>query len=135
MLTDNSLTVSDSYANVNVTGSVYVGGFVGYMGSGRFSNCASEGKVSATSQFMAHVGGFIGRLEGYNNVVSRCSAKCQVECAATGGNAFAGGFVGKTVGGTYGSVYSDCVYYKSVCNLDRIGNPSTGRGDGISAVK
>lgn len=130
-MTDNCLTVTQCHANVTVSGSAYVGGFVGYMGTGRIDNCLAEGSVTSAAATLAHVGGFVGRLEGYNNKIAFCISRCGVTVQTSGGEVYAGGFVGKTVGGTYGSVYSDCVYDKTVCDLDRIGNASSGRGDGI----
>lgn len=132
-MTDNCLTISQCSASVTIKGNAYVGGFVGYMGTGRIDNCLAEGSVSSDAEALAHVGGFVGRLEGYNNKISYCISMCAVTCNSAGENIFVGGFAGKTVGGTYGSIYSDCVYDKTVCDLDRIGNASSGRGDGISS--
>lgn len=129
--TDNCLEISACYADCTVTGPSYVGGFVGYMGSGRISDCYSKGSVAATNEELCHVGGFIGRLEGYNNGVTRCIAMAQVETQATGAYTLVGGFVGRTVGGNYNSaVYEDCFYDSTVNDMDRIGS---GRGDGILA--
>jgi hypothetical protein len=68
-LIDNYLTITESKAQLDVTGPNYVGGFVGYMGSGTIENAYSKGLVTATGTAIVHVGGFVGRMEGYNNKV------------------------------------------------------------------
>ena len=129
--TDNCLTVSACFADCAVTGVCYVGGFVGYMGSGKIVDCYTAGTVTATDDTLVHIGGFIGRLEGYNTSVTRCIAMAQVVCNASGEHVLIGGFVGRTVGGTYNAnIYEDCFYDKTVNNIDRVGS---GRGDGITA--
>ena len=130
--TDNCLQISACFADCEVTGSCYVGGFVGYMGSGRIRDCYTSGSVTADSDALVHLGGFIGRLEGYNNNVVRCIAMTKVNGETAGDNILVGGFVGKTVGGNYNSVvYEKCFYDNTVNSIDRIGK---GRGDGILAI-
>ena len=130
----NMLSISESFAEVDITGSSYVGGFVGYMGSGFISNSYAKGSVTATNELLVHVGGFIGRLEGYNSLISNSVSMSTVTAAATGDNIFKGAFVGKTVGGSFSTVYVGCIYDNSITSLDRIGNTTTGRGDGISGL-
>ena len=130
--TDNSLTVFECKADVEITSNAaYCGGFVGYMGTGKVQDCYVLGSVENTNKTLAHVGGFIGRTEGYNNQIIRCIAMVSLS-VNDGEQMKAGGFVGSTVGGTYASVYTDCYYDKTLAPIDRIGNPSVGKGDGIT---
>ena len=130
--TDNSLTVFECKADVEITSNAaYCGGFVGYMGTGKVQDCYVLGSVENTNETLAHVGGFIGRTEGYNNQIIRCIAMVSLS-ANDGKEIKVGGFVGSTVGGTYASVYTDCYYDKTLAPIDRIGNPSVGKGDGIT---
>ena len=129
---DNCLEIFACSSDCQVKGGSYVGGFVGYMGSGRISNAYSKGSVTATNASLCHVGGFIGRLEGYNNRVEYCIAMAKVEGETSGDHILVAGFVGRTVGGTYNSdIYANCFYDCTVNDMDRIGNAGSGRGDGI----
>jgi len=132
-LLDNYMEVTESKAEITVTGPNYVGGFVGYMGNGTISNSYSMGTVTATSTNIVHIGGFIGRMEGYNNKVNFSIAQNLVVVSA-GTNIYAGSFVGVTPGGTIATLYTSCVYNSTISSRDRIGNPDTGRGDGIIGV-
>lgn len=130
--TDNYLTVKESETEVNIrTNAAYCGGFVGYMGTGKIQDCLASGTIENTNVSIAHVGGFIGRTEGYNVAITRCISMTSI-LAQSGENIFVGGFVGKTVGGTYANVYSNCFYDNTLAAIDRIGN-SNGKGDGITA--
>lgn len=132
-MTDNFLTIKQSKAQAVVTTNVsYSGGFVGYMGTGRIEDCYTSGSLTNENESIAHVGGFIGRMEGYNNKVVRCISMMSV-AVQSGEKIKAGGFVGVTVGGTYATVYENCIYDNSLAPIDRIGNADTGRGDGIAA--
>lgn len=131
---DNSLTIQESFAQVDVTGSSYVGGFVGYMGNGKIQDSYSKGTIHATHTTIVHVGGFVGRMEGYNNSVIRSIALTTVTTSHTGSTIFRGGFVGHTPGGTYATLYQNCYFNNQLSAIDRIGNPSSGRGDGISGL-
>lgn len=132
-LTDNFLTIKQSKADVTVMTSVsYSGGFVGYMGTGKIEDCYTSGSLTNENESLAHVGGFIGRMEGYNNKVVRCISMMSV-AAKSGEKIKVGGFVGVTVGGTYATVYENCLYDNTLAPIDRIGNADTGRGDGIAA--
>ena len=134
MAVDNTFVASACLADCVTQGTCYVGGFVGYMGSGKIENCLAKGTASATSGVLVHLGGFIGRLEGYNNRISYSISLVAVDSAVAAENACIGGFVGKTVGGNYGgNIYSECIYSRTWSDLDRIGNPSSGRGDGIES--
>ena len=55
-----------------MTGPNYVGGFIGYMGCGRIQDAYSLDEVKATATSLVHVGGFVGRVEGYNNLMTNC---------------------------------------------------------------
>jgi len=134
LLTDNYVLISHSVSRITVTGTSYVGGFVGYMGTGTIENCLFDGTVIATSTLLVHTGAFIGRLEGYNNKVSYSIAKGTVNTASAGTNIHIGSFVGVTIGGSYASIYSNCAYDSTVSSLDRIGNPSSGNGTGINGT-
>lgn len=87
------LHISNSTANVSVSGQGMVGGFVGYGYIGEYSNCTSSGDVDGTWC----VGGFAGQLFGESygsdsNYVSidHCLASGNVTASDWG----AGGFVG-----------------------------------------
>ena len=132
-LTDNLLVIRQSKADVGITTDAsYSGGFVGYMGTGTVEDCYSTGSVINRNASVAHTGGFIGRMEGYNNKAVRCIAMTAVT-APSGEKIKTGGFVGVTAGGTYGSVYENCFYDNTVAPIDSIGNSDTGRKDGITA--
>ncbi len=128
---DNYMNIYESKASVNVTGPNYVGGFVGYMGYGHISDSYSEGNIEATSTSLVHLGGFIGRVEGYNNIVDSCLALTAVS-NKSGDNVFVGAFVGVTPGGTHATIYDNCAYDNTLSTMDRIGNSATGKGDGIT---
>jgi hypothetical protein len=132
-LLDNYMEVTESKAEITVTGPNYVGGFIGYMGNGTISNSYSMGTVTATATNIVHIGGFIGRMEGYNNKVNFSIAQNLV-VVSSGTNIYAGSFVGVTPGGTVATLYTSCVYNSTISSRDRIGNPSSGRGDGITGV-
>jgi hypothetical protein len=131
-MTANTLTISESIAQMAVTGPNYVGGFVGYMGNGNIVDSLSRGTVVATATNIVHLGGFVGRMEGYNNQVIRSIANMAVQGPASGTNLSIGGFVGRTPGGTYATLYTTCLYNNTISPIDRIGNPASGRGDGIT---
>ncbi len=131
---DNSLTISYSSAKVDVVGTSYVGGFIGYFGSGHINDSYSLGTVQAVNETLAHVGGFVGRLEGYNSTMENCISQVVVVINATGENLLHGGFAGYTLGGSFATVYTNCFYDDLDNSLDRIGNSSTGRGDGITSI-
>ncbi|TVP95510.1 MAG: hypothetical protein EA374_03640 [Acholeplasmatales bacterium] len=128
---NNQLTITESYARMDVTGASYVGGFVGYLGSGHIADSYASGSVLALNSVLVHAGGFIGRLEGYNVTVTRSIAQGNVSATHTGAMILTGSFSGYTPGGTFVTLYEDALYDNTVSSLDRIGNPETGRGDGI----
>lgn len=133
LFTDNALTVSECKAAVEIeTNASYCGGFVGYMGTGKVADCYVSGSIENTNSTLAHVGGFIGRTEGYNVSVVRCISMTTLQ-AENGEQIKVGGFVGVTVGGSYANVYKDCYYDNTLAPIDRIGNSSVGKGDGITA--
>lgn len=132
--TDNMLTVSQCVADVDVTGQSYVGGFVGYFGSGKVLDSITLGQVSAQNPFIVHLGGFIGRAEGYNVTAERCISASSVQTTVVAETKCVGGFVGKTVGGTYAYLYKDCFFDSEVNAIQAVGNPDSGRSDGITGV-
>ncbi|MBQ7879111.1 MAG: hypothetical protein IJ317_00525 [Clostridia bacterium] len=133
LFTDNTLTVSECKAAVEIeTNAAYSGGFIGYMGTGKTVDCYVTGSIENTNTQLAHVGGFIGRMEGYNVEVTRCISMATVQ-AGEGAQIKVGGFVGVTVGGSYANVYANCYYDNTLAPIDRIGNVSVGKGDGIAA--
>lgn len=132
-LTDSFLTISLSYARGSVQGTSYVGGFVGYLGTGHAENCYFAGEVSGTGAELLFLGGFVGRAEGYNATLVSCLAQTVLTPYAENPSINVGGFAGHTPGGTYGTIYVNCHYDNTLAPFDRIGNPSTGRGDGITA--
>lgn len=133
-LANNSLTIQESSADIDITGTVYVGGFIGYFGSGHIHDAYVIGRVQAVNDILAHVGGFVGRLEGYNSSMTHCISQVNVVQHAQGDNIYIGGFSGYTLGGTYAQIYDNCYYDDLGNNLDRIGNPSMGRGDEITRI-
>jgi hypothetical protein len=132
-LIDNYMTISESKAEISVTGPNYIGGFIGYMGSGTIENSYSKGAVTATGTLIVHVGGFVGRMEGYNNKV-RYSIAMTTIAYEYGNDIYAGSFVGVTPGGSLANIYLYCHYDNTLSSLDRIGNTTAGRGDGITGV-
>jgi len=81
--------------NVNVTGSVVVGGLVGRNWGGTVSNCYSTGFVSGNN--------YVGGLVGYNwgGTVSNSYSTGEVS-----GEEYVGGLVGRNRGGTVSNCYS-----------------------------
>lgn len=134
MLSNNNASITSSRSLMNVSGTSYVGGFVGYMGLGSISNSYSRGIVTASSNSLVHAGGFVGRIEGYNNRITYSIAMASISIAQTGANIHVGSFSGITPGGSYASIYSNCHYDSTLSSFDRIGNPSNGKGDGISGL-
>lgn len=134
MLANNNATISASRAFGSVSGTSYVGGFVGYMALGSIDNCYSRGPVYASSATLVHAGGFAGRVEGYNNHISYSIGMAKLMISQSGENIYVGSFAGVTPGGSYANIYSNCHYDSTISNLDRIGNTSTGRGDGITGL-
>jgi hypothetical protein len=130
-LHDSFVTVSQCVASLDVTGPAIVGGFVGYLGIGKIDNSYAEGTLTATSSAQLQVGGFIGQTEGYNNTVRYCLSYETIIHSGTGN---VGSFVGVTPGGTFATIYTECHYDSTLSSLDRIGNSSSGRGDGITGV-
>lgn len=128
---DNYMQIMQAKANMEVTGANYSGGFVGYMGYGGISDCYAEGSVQATATTLVHLGGFVGRMEGYNNLLICCLALSTV-IDKTGEDVFVGAFVGVTPGGSHATIYYHCAYDKTQSTMDRIGNSATGKGDGIT---
>lgn len=133
-LANNSLTISRSSVDVDLLGTVYVGGFIGYFGSGHINNAYSMGIVEAVNENLAHVGGFVGRLEGYNSTMVNCIAQVDVIEHTEGDMIYIGGFTGYTLGGSFAQIYDNCYYDDLENDMDRIGNPTTGRGDGITSI-
>lgn len=131
---NNQLYITESYARMDVTGSSYVGGFVGYLGSGHIADSYASGSVVAENSVLVHAGGFIGRLEGYNVTVTRSIAQADVSAVHEGELILTGAFSGYTPGGTFVTLYDNALYDNTVSALDRIGNPATGRGDGITGI-
>ena len=136
---NNSVQIKECAAVASITTNVsYTGGFVGYMGSGHINDCYVSGTLTYNQvSGIVSLGGFVGRLEGYNNTVKNCISNTEITANSlnTGANVFVGSFVGFTVGGTYGgNIYNNCYYNKTLSSYDRIGNPSNGRGDGISGL-
>ncbi|MDP3130085.1 MAG: hypothetical protein Q8N15_02000, partial [Bacillota bacterium] len=64
--------------------------------------------------------------------IIRCLAIASVTSNNASPDVNVGGFAGVTPGGTYATIYENCGY--SDTSLDRIGNPTTGRGDGITEM-
>ncbi|NCA97550.1 MAG: hypothetical protein EOM77_05225, partial [Bacteroidia bacterium] len=134
MLANNNATISASRSSGVVTGTSYVGGFVGYMALGSIDNCYARGSIYASSTTLVHAGGFVGRVEGYNNRISYSIGMVKLMISQTGENIYVGSFSGVTPGGSYANIYSNCHYDSGLSNRDRIGNTSTGRGDGITGL-
>jgi hypothetical protein len=133
MMLDNTLLIRHSFADMTVSAPNTVGGFVGYLGSGRIEDSYAKGSVAAKNAAIIHIGGFIGRAEGYNSKIVRCVSIVSVG-AVSGTDVYRGAFVGKTPGGTYATLYQNCHYNSTVASMDRIGNPTSGRGDGITGL-
>ena len=88
------------YANGNVSGTQYVGGFSGYSynaTTSSISNSYCRGSVTGSSNY---VGGFIGRNNGAE--ISDCYST-----GSASGSANVGGFVGYHFGGSYSNSFWD----------------------------
>lgn len=132
LLDNNNAYISESRSLVNVTGTSYAGGFVGYMAYGDIDNCYSRGALDASSEIYVHAGGFIGRVEGYNNSIFFSIAMMTIGVSQIGDEIYVGSFAGVTPGGTYANIYANCYFDSTLSSFDRIGNVSLGRGDGIT---
>lgn len=130
----NQLSINESYARMDVTGTSYVGGFIGYLGSAHVNDSYAEGTILATHATIVHAGGFLGRVEGYNSTITNSIAMTSVSAEHDGDYIFVGAFGGKTPGGTYATIYDNDFYDSNMTSLDRIGNPDSGRGDGIGSI-
>ena len=131
-LADNQMTISESIAYVNVTGIVYVGGFVGYLGGGSIDNSYVYGTLVATGNTLVHAGGFVGRLEGYNVFLENCLSMMTISIDTLGDYIFVGAFSGSTPGGAYGNIYTDCYYDSELADILSVGN--NGVDNGINGV-
>lgn len=133
IMNKNNAMIDQIIVDITLTGPTYVGGFVGIMGSGTIRDVLVQGSVHATSLFLVHAGGFVGRLEGYNSNIQTSIAMVEVTADLLSDQSFLGAFVGHTPGGTYHQIYQNCYADLNTTSLDRIGNPLTGRGDGITS--
>jgi hypothetical protein len=131
-LINNMIQISESGVNVDLVGTSYVGGFIGYYGMGEIRDSYAVGTVEASNLEYAHVGGFIGRQEGYNAKITNCIAQVEITENGSGDFVYYGGFTGYALGGTFTDIHINCYYDAS--DIDRIGNPSLGRGDGIQSI-
>jgi len=134
LMANNSASISSSRALVDVEGTSYVGGFVAYMGLGSIDNAYARGSLTASSAILVHAGGFVGRVEGYNNAISYSIAMMTIDISSEGSTIYVGSFAGVTMGGTYANIYQHCYYDSTLSSHDRIGNDATGRGDGITGL-
>lgn len=90
--------------NVNVSGSINIGGLVG-VGYGNFTDCTSSGTVSSTnttSNADIALGGLVGYFE--NGVISHCSSSVSIDQTTNGRDI--GGLIGKMLVGTVEKSYS-----------------------------
>lgn len=134
MFTANQLTMSRCFVEADITGSHTVGGFVGYLGSGAIEDAYVQGSIQSTGNDFVLLGGFIGRTEGYNATIRRVLAITEISSTASGSEVYVGAFVGLTVGGSIADIYQYAHFDNVLAPIDRIGNPATGRGDGITGV-
>ncbi|MFA5005882.1 MAG: GLUG motif-containing protein [Candidatus Izemoplasmatales bacterium] len=135
MIMDNRLEIRECSVWGSISGFGYVGGFVGYLGYGAIYDSYVDGTVEAGPMERASLvvaGGFAGRVEGYNVRVVRCLSIATVTWNNASPEVRVGGFAGTTPGGTYANLFERCGY--SDAALDRIGNPTVGRGDGIAPL-
>ena len=94
-------------SSVDVTGSYYVGGLLGYAGpKGDVSGCVVSGAVQGVND----VGLVVGWAEGDGSVDTMTVSDCGAIGAVTGSNQI-GGFVGRSNGGNY--IY-DCYAHVNV---------------------
>ncbi|MDD4153869.1 MAG: hypothetical protein PHT30_00465 [Bacilli bacterium] len=134
LLSNNNAVITVSRSSMDVSGTSYVGGFVGYMAYGEINNSYSRGSLDASSTNLVHAGGFAGRVEGYNNLISYSLSMMSILISQSGDNIFIGSFAGVTPGGSYADIYDNCHYDSTLSSFDRIGNTSLGRGDGITGL-
>lgn len=133
LLASNLAAISESVANVTLSGPVYVGGFVGYLGSGAISDSYSKGSAEATLDGFFQLGGFAGRLEGYNVLVTDCLAMMELVPSATQDTAYVGSFSGVSPSGSYATIYHDCYYDSNLSATPAIGN--NGLSNGITGLE
>jgi hypothetical protein len=101
---DGSLTITDSYVGINITGRYYLGGLVGNVATGKTINIARSGyggtitEVSSASTATANDGGLIGH--GSNATITDCYMKGSIVATATGATAvqYIGGIAGHLEG-------------------------------------
>ena len=92
--TEKGILVKDCTAeNVNVSGTINIGGLVG-VGYGSFTNCTSSGSIFSTnaeSNKDIALGGLVGYFE--NGTISKCSSSVSIDQTTNGRDI--GGLVGK----------------------------------------
>jgi hypothetical protein len=127
-LANNSMSITESIALVDLVGPVYVGGFIGYLGSGHITDCYASGNVTASTNALVHLGGFIGRVEGYNVTITDCLSMMIITTGTATEYTSFGGFSGSTPGGAYGNIYQNCYYDSSLTELPASGNDGVTNG-------
>lgn len=84
--TSEALILNLTLSNVNVTGTMYVGGLAGYAENSTVTNCHSNGDILG----FTYTGGLLGNIfNGFDNVVSNCSSSGTVSSVS-----FYGGLIG-----------------------------------------
>lgn len=100
----NFLVENCTAENVNVSGSINIGGLVG-VGYGNFTDCTSSGTISSTnttSDADIALGGLVGYFE--NGSISHCSSSVSIDQTTNGRDI--GGLIGKMLAGTVENSYS-----------------------------
>lgn len=100
-VSSNSTISNCAVTSVTVSGKGTVGGFVGSISNGTFTNCTTTGTATGTS----NVGGFAGQISGGSLSGTRTNKNAESTCIAkgdvTGSGDNVGGFVGNATGGSF----------------------------------
>lgn len=129
--------IENCYCTGNVTGGVYVGGFIGYNNSSiRISNCNCTGIVTSVELSPYYVGGFagyfygttiidcytrsniislnigyyVGGFSGYLSISDRLIRCCALGNISASNMVYAGGFAGFC----YGGLFSECFSHNNL---------------------
>jgi len=128
ILVNNNMMIDYALVDVTLVGPVYVGGFIGYLGSGHIANAFVIGSAEASSELLVHLGGFSGRVEGYNVTITNGVSAMVLSPDTIAENIYVGGFSGSTPGGSYGSIYTNCMYDITLANILPVGNDGVATG-------
>jgi hypothetical protein len=121
-----SVTTARVIGNTSVSGSLNVGGFIGYMNAGAtIQKARASVNVSASNSVNSRVGGFVGDIWG--GVITQSYSTGTVS-----GNQYVGGFVGVSDAGTISDSYTTSTV--SATNSNTVGGFGGYQGGTITRV-